>query len=178
MESGRLNHWEKWIALPFPFTQVIRPKLKISSCQFQYEFQYSLPAIMMSHFLRSLLAVKVEIIQVAYEWDLNFMAQHHLELVIGQHVFCNPEMLFHSFWFEWKSSWITGTANNGAIHVVPSTVISPCVSRCQVLFYQPYLETWVRKIEHCPRGYSSGLTAWLLLQETRSVFLEVFFFSC
>lgn len=91
-------------------------------------------------------------------------------------------MHFYSLWFEWKTSWLIGMANNGAIHVFPSTIMLPFLCRCKVLFYQRYLRTWVRKIEHCPRGYSSRITAWLFLQactiEPHSVFLEVFFFSC
>lgn len=135
MVSGHLNYQGKWIALPFPLTQVIRPKLKISCHQFPSNFQYSLPDSMLSHFLRSLLAVKVETIWVAYEWDLNFMGQYHLESVIGQYVFCTLKRHFHFFGAGQGRSWIIGMAsNNSVIHVFASTIILPFLCKCQFPF--------------------------------------------
>lgn len=50
---GRLNHWEKQIApSSHLLNRVIKPKLKISSNQFQPEFHHSLPASVNVTFVR------------------------------------------------------------------------------------------------------------------------------
>lgn len=65
---GVLNHREKQIApSSHPLNRVIRPKLKISSNQFQPKFHHFLPASVMSHLLGRRL-VEIHLIEILL-WD-------------------------------------------------------------------------------------------------------------
>lgn len=103
MLSGRWNHGEKRIALPFPLSQVIRPKLKISRCQFRSDFQYLLPDGVMSHFPREPADceggdnVRGLMKRSEFRGIISFRG-----LVIGQYVFCTLKMHFHFLYSDSK----------------------------------------------------------------------------
>lgn len=101
MLSGCWNHGEKRIALPFPLSQVIRPKLKISRRQFRSDFQYVLPDGVMSRFPR-------EPADCEGGDNINglmneiWISWHHIGPVIGQYVFCTLKMHFHFLYSDSK----------------------------------------------------------------------------